>query len=268
MVEYPHMNLKTFKQIVISLVLVSCLASAKTLAYSPFSNIIFATDTSVVVGEHFEKKILFDYASSTPIKASVNGNKAKTGIEFNSTYFSSSPNTYTTVMSGTPKEAGKYKLNFHLNNDNKKNVYIKPFEFEVKGVVFATSSIPEISGLFQPHKVRIYFSSPSKKKPVFSYNFPYQFGRVTTEVDEGSDYTTIMFSPSSAGTFKFNVTALNDQSLLLGKHTYTIKISQPKATTTKAIITKPTVKATSTKPVPSKTFSVTSTDWRKWLWGN
>jgi hypothetical protein len=258
-----HMNRYLLFSVILSLT-----TTTSTFAFSPFSNVIFATDTKAVLGEKFERKIFFDYASSTPIKASVNGNKAKTGIEFNSTYFSSSPNTYTTIMSGVPKEAGKYKLNFYLNNDNKKNVYIKPFEFEVKGVTFSTSTIPDLVGLRQPQKIRVYFNNPTKKRPLFSYNFPYQFGRVTTEAEEGPDYTTIMFNPGNTGNFKFTVTALNDQSLLLGKHTYTVKISDKKATTTKATTTKPVVKATTTKPVPSKTFSVTSSDWRKWLWGN
>jgi hypothetical protein len=87
--------------------------------------------------------------------------------------------------------------------------------------------------IFKPYTARIHFYNPSKLVPKFGYTFPIEFGKVNSELDTQVDYTTISFTPSKLGKYKFTVVAFGElrdettqevDNILLGNKTLHLEV--------------------------------------------
>jgi hypothetical protein len=221
-------------------------------------------DFNVVVGESYRKIVRFSYSGNgNNFKFIITGDKSKTGI-LNESYTYESQGKYYVVLYGTPKVVGKYKMNLKIT-DGKKASTTQAFELNVIGLKFATSTLGDAVGIRKPYTAKLYFNNPTKSKPKFTYNFPVEFGYVNTESDTGTNYTTIIFSPSKKGKYTFHVDALNDAGQVIGTQNYKINIIENKSSSTTTKTTPTTSTKTSTTTASSKPISIKSVSWWSWL---
>lgn len=216
----------------------------------------------VVVGEDYRKTIHFSTSGkNNDFKFIITGDKNKTGI-LNESYTYESQGKYNVVLYGNPKAIGKYKMSLKII-DGKKASTTQAFELNVVGLKFATSTPPDAVGLRKPYTAKLYFENPTKSKPKFSYNFPIEFGYVNTDVDNGTNYATILFYPSKKGKYTFRVDALNDAGQVIGSQNFKINIlDTPTSTNTKEKVTTNIIKSTATK---TNSFVVKAVNWWSWL---
>jgi hypothetical protein len=187
---------------------------------------IFSTigDTShfeLPVASPFRKTFTFSYTGTgDTITAKISGNKRTTGIEIASIVHAAD-GTYQLDMFGYPKLTGKNDMVLRLR-DNKGTIARFPVVFRVVPIKFSPTYLPDATALFTPYTAKISFKNPSNTKPKFGFNFPVEFGRV--DIFQGEDYVNITFNPSRTGKFKFIVTALDPNDIVMGHKTVFIKI--------------------------------------------
>jgi hypothetical protein len=231
-------------------------------ADSPFDLIDYKATTTVNTGETFKQRIIFNYTgTSTKFKASLLGNDAKkTGITIGQFGLTSEGLNYLDI-SGTPLLAKVNNFKLVLTDINKVK-YITPAIYDVRGLKFTNTVLPNAYELFKPYTATITYEYFGKDIPKFSFNFPPRFGRVDTDISTTKKSTVIKFTPSIKGKYTFNAQAINEKDFVLGNAVFTLNILG--ATTSKATATKETPKAPVTTKPTKVPFSVKSI-WSSWF---
>lgn len=205
----------------------------------------------LIIAEPFTRKYYFTYTSGgDTVIAKLSGNKKTTGVEADSVVHEPD-GTYSVRIFGIPREINKNELVLTLK-DNRGNVEKFEIVFHVLPLKIEPANLPDAVGLRKAYTAKIFFTNPSTRKPKFAYNFPVDFGFVKTDVEDTDTYTTIMFSPTRAGKYKFFVEALCDSpsqsfgvasNILLGYRTMhvevidpeVVKLPKPKTPTVRAV---------------------------------
>jgi len=222
----------------------SSLQNKLTLDQSLFTNTDIEDDFELTVAEPFKRTYYFTYNGvNNAYSGKLYGNPETTGIETNNLVHEAD-GRFSVMIFGKPKLIGKNILILRLSN--RKSYIDFKIVFHVKALKFLDYHLPDALELFKQYSTRIHFYNPTTLKPKFSYNFPIEFGQVRTEDEDGIDFTTIKFSPSKEGKYKFFVSALSPNNILLGFRTLHIKvINRNKAIA--PVVNTPTVKAVDIK---------------------
>lgn len=242
----------------------SFLSTQNVFADAAFNLIDFQATTTANVGDPFKQRITFAYTgTSTKLKVTLSGNNPKqTGIDVGQVGWSGDGLNYVEI-SGTPLQAkvNKFKLIF---SDSKYVKLVQPAVYDIQGLKFATTTLPDATELFKPYTATITYEYAGKDIPQFSYNFPVQFGRVDTNISNSKKSTTITFNPSLKGKYSFNITALNGRNRVLGIATLHINVTGTpgkKIGAKNSTTTNPSATTTENKKAP---FSIKSI-WSGWF---
>jgi hypothetical protein len=211
-------------------------------------NVFMPTETVLLpdmnIMEEFVKTFYFNYLGNGEIViAKLSGNPSTTGIQADKVVHEPS-GLYSVRVYGAPRRINKNILNLRLTDD-KENRADFPLEFQVFGLEIEDANLPDAIGLFKPYSTKIYFTNPTSEKPKFFYNFPVEFGKVVTNEEDGANFTTISFTPSKPGKYKFLLEALCEsdstdpegKEVLLGRRTMHVKVLEKSEPTNRRLDT-------------------------------
>jgi hypothetical protein len=147
---------------------------------------------SFPIGDTYDKTIYFKYTGTSTPSTTLYGDKKNTGMTTVGPFYQAD-GSYSLKLKGIPVKAGKFKMKIvFTDKGGKQNKVEYPFVADIQGLTFATTTLPVAYGVRKEYLAKIYFNNPTKSKPKFSYNFPVEFGKVDTDIEQGKDFVGLL----------------------------------------------------------------------------